>query len=394
MRVAICGPYPLDDEDDAVGDGLMQCVVTLAHGLADIGTATHVISRSTRVANVVSEDRNGVSVTWVPDPFPRADYLVGRRLLQSRLRRVIRRIRPDIVHAHGEAPFIRAALSYEGHHVITLHGLFADQTRAHGLAIPLSLRAAYLLMRRWEREYLPRIKCAIAINAQLGVSVLRANPHARVFRVNNPVASAFFDAAADDPTPSRILFLGQISRRKGLHILLEAFAAIADVIQATELRVIGGSLQDSGYYEELQSQYRHLVDDGRLVFAGPKVHRDIPSELARAAIVCLPSLYEASPLAVLEAMAAGRPVVASRVGDVDELLSGGVGVVVEPGDPRALASALIALLRDASGGREMGRRARASARQRASPNVVAQETQSVYEAILGREDTRAFGAEH
>jgi glycosyltransferase involved in cell wall biosynthesis len=111
---------------------------------------------------------------------------------------------------------------------------------------------------------------------------------------------------------------------------------------------------------------------------------DIPDLLAACDVFALPSLYEGSSLAVLEAMAARRAVIASAIGGTDELIEDGRdGLLVPPGDPEALAAALARLLNDA----ELRARLAANARERVerefSRERMAARVGAAYEELLG-----------
>jgi len=383
VRVVICAPYPFRDEDRASGDGLMQSVVTLAHALPnEADVEVHVLSRAPGAREETTRKVDGVQATWVPDPVPSVDYLLERSLLRRRFARALRDLQPDIVHAHGEPPFIQAALDHVAPHVVTLQGLFAQQTRAHGPAAPLSYRFAYAMLRRWEAGYLPRIQHLIAINAELASAVRSVAPNVTVYAIKNPVEASLFDVVDAESRPT-ILFVGQLSRRKGVHLVLEAFDRLAERYPDVQLRIVGDRLQDPSYAEGLERQYDRYIREGRVVFTGPAKREQVAAELSRCSLLCLPSFYEASPVVVIEAMAAAKPVVATRAGDVDDLLgNGNAGVVVDVGDVVGLTTAIDALLADPTARREMGRRAREAARRRAAPEAIARQTVAVYRQVL------------
>ena len=100
-----------------------------------------------------------------------------------------------------------------------------------------------------------------------------------------------------------------------------------------------------------------------------------------AQLMVMPSHAEGQPLAVLEALAAGVPVVASRVGGLPALLSGGAGVLVPPKNPPALAAALDALLADPTRCRAMGERGRLHVEQHHAREAVAQRLSAIYRDI-------------
>jgi glycosyltransferase involved in cell wall biosynthesis len=113
------------------------------------------------------------------------------------------------------------------------------------------------------------------------------------------------------------------------------------------------------------------------------VRDDVPALLADAACVVLASDYEGCPLSVIEAMAAGVPVVATSVGGVPEVVEDGVtGIVTAPGSADELARGLSALLADGPVGTRMGSAGRATAAERFSRERMAAATEQVYARIV------------
>jgi glycosyltransferase involved in cell wall biosynthesis len=130
--------------------------------------------------------------------------------------------------------------------------------------------------------------------------------------------------------------------------------------------------------EELEARVADAGLGANICFLGEC--SDVPSLLAQADILVRPSLLEGLPLAVLEGMAAGLPVVASRVGGTPELVRDGeTGFLVEPGDPADLAGRICSLLGDTAQRTAMGRRAREVVEQGYDWDDVARRTIKVYE---------------
>ncbi len=140
------------------------------------------------------------------------------------------------------------------------------------------------------------------------------------------------------PKERRILgYVGNLKPEKGPDVLVEALGRLhASGFRDWELALVGsGPLEHS-----LRSRARELGIEERLRFVGRRPHQEVPCWLAACDLLCLPSRREGCPNVVLEALASGRPVVASRVGGVAELLDDRGGVLVPPGDPEALAAGL------------------------------------------------------
>jgi len=136
-----------------------------------------------------------------------------------------------------------------------------------------------------------------------------------------------------------LLAVGNLYPVKGHRVLLAALAILRDRHPGVHVALAGrGELAD-----ELEAQARQEGLAARVHFLG--LRSDIPNLLAGADIFVMPSLSEGLPLALLEAMFAGRPIVATRVGEVPTALGDGdAGLLVVPGDPAALATALDHLL--------------------------------------------------
>ena len=153
-----------------------------------------------------------------------------------------------------------------------------------------------------------------------------------------------------------VLEVARLAEVKGQRTLLAALARL----DATAV-FVGRDLEEGGAYEAvLRAEAERLGVGDRVVFAG---HRDdVPALLAGCDVFCLPSSMEGLPLVVLEAMARGKPVVATAVGGTPELVvEGETGLLVPPGDPEALARALGRVLQD----RDLAARLGGAGRERA-----------------------------
>jgi glycosyltransferase involved in cell wall biosynthesis len=171
-----------------------------------------------------------------------------------------------------------------------------------------------------------------------------------------------------DPSPTRqLLCVGRISPEKGIHVLLDAFELIIREFPDVALTIVGPEwvapredITDLSlpkdvidglalFYQDsylLQLKGKLSADAARKVtFAGLVRHRDIAAFYKKADIYIGPSLYESFGVSIIEAITAGVPVVATRVGAVPEVISEGKsGLIVDSNNPRAIAEAVIKLL--------------------------------------------------
>jgi glycosyltransferase involved in cell wall biosynthesis len=135
------------------------------------------------------------------------------------------------------------------------------------------------------------------------------------------------------PDDQLVLYVGHVTEEKGAFDLVRAFAGNA-ALRRAKLVLVG----DGHGVSACQELARSTGVAAQLVGAQP--HAAIPTWLAACDLLCLPSWNEGMPNVVVEALASGRPVVASDVGGISELLRPGSGEVVTPRDPRALGAAL------------------------------------------------------
>jgi glycosyltransferase involved in cell wall biosynthesis len=174
------------------------------------------------------------------------------------------------------------------------------------------------------------------------------------------------------PVPGRILFLGRLARQKRPDLALRALAQL----ERPDAEVVLAS--DGPDRQALERLAGELGVAGRVRFLGYR--EDVPALLAEAACVLLTSDYEGLPLTVLEAMAAGVPVVATRVGGVEEAL-GDTGVIVDQGDAEAIAAGLARVLGDAEAAARLGERGRARVLERFTRERMVADTVVLYEEL-------------
>jgi glycosyltransferase involved in cell wall biosynthesis len=292
-----------------------------------------------------------------------------------RLRHVIARDRPRVVHAHLPYAAVgsRVAVRSFGHRrprmISTEHntlGRYRAQTRwADRATLPLDDRT--IAVSRSVSASIPRPRRIDVIPNGIDVERLRS----RV--LEQDAARRSLGLPPDAPVVGTI---GGITAKKGHGVLVDAVRRVVARVPDATFVFIGLPIEGDALKRPIAAA--GLTD--RVLIAG---YRENASELLRAFdVFCLPSLHEGLPLSVLEALAAGVPVVATSVGGVPEVVANGGGVLVPPGDPDALATALIELLGDPS------RRARLSTEGSTAAAAfdvreTARRTEALYLEVLG-----------
>ena len=209
------------------------------------------------------------------------------------------------------------------------------------------------------------------------VSIVPCGVDTGAFTPRGPVA-----ARTDRP---RLLVLGRIVERKGHDDAVRALQAVPDA----ELVVVGGPPPGAVDDDPEIRRLRAVADDAgvadRLVFTGSVARADVPAWVRSADVVLAVPWYEPFGITPLEAMACGRPVVATAVGGlVDSVVDGVTGELVPPRDPDALGEVLAALLADDERRAAYGAAGVRRARARYRWSRVVADTESVYRQVLAR----------
>lgn len=189
---------------------------------------------------------------------------------------------------------------------------------------------------------------------------------------NGVDADFFIDAKNNKPELPIILFAGRLVPEKDPMSLIRAFRMVSNVFPDARLEIVGnGPLKD----RLLSYISSHSLESNAELFPGTD---DIRSFYRRSCVLVLPSVQEASPNVIIEAMACGIPVVATCVGGIPELVEHGkTGLLTQPGDHQDLAKAIIALLKDKPKRLQMGISGRENILNKFTIEKVIQQTEKV-----------------
>jgi glycosyltransferase involved in cell wall biosynthesis len=279
----------------------------------------------------------------------------------ARLRRLVAAFRPDLVHAHLPPAELYARLALLGGEtplVITRHN---DERFA-----PI---VGERLLSRWVAARAARVIC-------ISRAVARYTAAARTVVLPYALDPApFADAAPAALGPGPIVgTLARLVPQKGFDVLLEAFARVAPPARL----VIAG---DGPLREAIAARAARPDLAGRVVLLGKR--DDTPALLAAFDVFVLASRWEGFGLVLLEAMAAGRPIVATRISAIPEVVADGeTALLVPPDDPAALAQAVGALLADAPLRAAMAAAGRRRVATHFAPGAMLDATGAVYRSAL------------
>jgi glycosyltransferase involved in cell wall biosynthesis len=243
----------------------------------------------------------------------------------------------DLIHAHFMYPdgvvAARLARRFQIPVVVTEHTSWGRTFDAHAAVKAQVLRA------------LPVVRLVLPVSTSLQRDIVHAVGDLVECRVlPNVVDEATFTpgetAGAWDP--HQLLFVGLIRHVKGLDILVRAFSALAAKRPQLRLLVVGGAFYRS--YQRDEEAVRRLVVqlgvEGRIQFAGQSSPAEVAEAMRRSALLVVPSRRETFSAVTAEAIACGTPVVATRCGGPEEIITPETGCLVQVEDPGDLASGI------------------------------------------------------
>lgn len=374
MRVVMVGDFPRTANE--IGGGVEAVTSYLASALQSLpDIEMHGVTLDRWGGPPRMEIQNSVPVHFVPlssRPSRLSNWQNIRRMSDQ-----IRSLQPDVVHAHIANQYAAAARHSGYPWVLTAHGV------RH---LEMALRPGVLnryrewTVRREEFSLMQAAEYLISISPFI-TDVFAGHLKADVEEIDNPVDEAFFGAKRK-PRAGRVLYVGRLIPRKDILTLLEAFRRVLSAFPDAELRLAGegiSGLEPEGYPAELKRYIDDHAMSDRIRFLGQLDDDELIAEYGASELMVVSSILETAPMVILQAMAAGVPVVSTDVGGIRFLVEDGrSGYVVSAKDAAALGDRMTGVLKDPKLRDSMGQRAREIAEQRLRADKVALRTRDVY----------------
>lgn len=343
-------------------------VAKLSKALADRG---HEITIVTSGKQSVS-NKNGVTVIRVPEKtitlsnYPRK---VKYRVLPQ-LFSILRRIDCDIIHAHDILHFTTdvsttVSLFRKTPLVLTIHGFYPDTSFLYAVTKIYYATIAQIIFKMVEKIICP---------SEYLVRYLHLSESKRVAVIPN--GTEIYHLQKISNSFPRLLAVGRLVPKKGFHIAILAMKEILQKIPNTQLDIVG---PDSyGYGKLLKALATKTNVEGAVNFRGFVCKEELDRYYRNCDLFILPSIDDNFPLTLIDALGYGKPVIATDVGGVSEIiLDRHNGLLVSPNNPHELAEATITLLKD-----EHLRVKLANNKGITSWEMVAQKTEKIYQDVL------------
>lgn len=306
--------------------------------------------------------------------------------LKALIDTVLRGIKPALIHS--QHPILLGDLAAAFAHELQIPLVFTFHTRYEEYAqqyVPIAPELAGMVMEQIVARYLEKCTRIIAPTASIRDFILREyDPSAPVTIVPTPVKLSAYDGLDTGRVQADLglqgaevlLFVGRIAGEKGLDFLLRVFARIVAERPHARLLLVGDGPGES----DLRKMARKLGIDDQVIFCGAVPHNEVPHYAAAADLFVFSSVTETQGLVLIEAMAAGTPVVAVEAPGSKDVLDEGGGLLV-PLREDAFAEVVVDLLRDRRRLEALGRQATRVVRRYTIPTAT-ERLLAVYEAAM------------
>ncbi len=299
----------------------------------------------------------------------------------SKLTRLLKAARPDIIHTHGYFASVigRLAARRAGTPVILthVHSTYWEYRKRH------------IMIERKLSHFTHKIICCSRAVENFVKNTEKITDNKTIVIYNGVDEERF--SPLKSPTSIRTEFgmdeetvvvgtVSSLTPHKGHEYLIQAASLVLGTLPSVKFLIVG----DGPLRQRLEDQAKNLNIHPAVIFTGTR--KDIPEILSLMDVFVLPShTREGLGIAIIEAMAAERPVVATDIGGIPEVVNNSeTGLLVPPGDPKALSKAIIELLQDPSRAKTMGEKGRIRVKEKFTVKKMLSEIENVYQSLVNQ----------
>jgi glycosyltransferase involved in cell wall biosynthesis len=290
------------------------------------------------------------------------------------VRRSLREIQPDIVHAQGTERWCAVSGAFSGHpRVLTIHGNLRSINRVS----PMKPRLYWSLQTWLEIFSIPRFDGVVCITEHTRKNI--SDLARKTWVVPNAVDQSFFDIIRKPVKPIEIIVVAHIQELKNQNFFLEAISPLAEHYDF-RVKFFGRGTKDHAYGRDFFSL---LASRPWASFGGMVGREQLRDVFSRSSLLVLPSLVENCPMSVLEAMAAGVPVIASSVGGVPELICHGqTGLLIDPCSTASILANMERILVNPAFASGLADAAKKVAQEKFHPRSIAEAHINIYRGLV------------
>jgi len=376
MKIAIIGGYPLKCR---IRGGVQTYILNLTKKLAKIeDIELHIITTGNDNGVMITNENITIHIIKrLQLPFADSFFHIFPIIKK------IKEIDPDIVHCQSVfSPYSLATIIVKYKYKVILTVLGIIEQEKHFLWQSKNQTFHRILFSRLEKFIYRHIPNLITPTPYVSGVVQRLtypiNP--KIYLIPIGVDEVYFDIENNEKD-GRLLFVGVLEPRKGVLDLIKAIEKIKR--PTVELHIVG-KIKSQRYFREISNYIQKKDLSGNIFIKGMIDEEALKREYGKCSIFILPSYEESFGIVLLEAMAAGKPVIATRVGGIPYVVDHGkTGYLVEKGDIKELMNRIVDLLQNNDERRKMGKEGRERAKN-FSWNAIAKKTYECYLEVINR----------
>ena len=302
---------------------------------------------------------------------------------------LIKKEKVDIVHSQGARAdfFARMAAKLAG----APNVVSTVPMPVEGFDVSPIRKIVYKIFNRFSERFVDRFMVVSGALEKMMIERHRIEPQ-RVVKIYNGIEKDDFCITDDEIACKRVGFrnnsgfgggipiigvIGRLVWQKGFEYFIEAIPEVLEEFKAARFVLVGGGELEG----ELKLKSKRLKLENKIFFTG--FRHDIKDILASVDIFVMPSLLEGLPVVLLEAMAMGKPIIATDIDGINEVLENGkTGLLIPPKSPEALSEAIVNLLSHRDHAYQMGINARRVVEKRFGVDIMVEKVEEVYEELL------------
>ncbi|NOY76240.1 MAG: glycosyltransferase family 4 protein [Calditrichaeota bacterium] len=380
-KIAIVSPYPLDPAKTT--GGIQAVVQNLVSSLKDDPELEIHVLTIDYDRDIPYKPVENVQVHWLP-----ANKARNRLTLfapeKKWIKQKIDELQPDLVHVHGTDIYGFATRNLGFPTLLTVHGILSKEAKIVEKNLKWRARLLNTVKNKFnhyfENATLRAAKHIIVISPYVEQQI-QDRTAATFYHIDNPVDQRFFELD-NRANPKQFLFVGMIRARKGVLGLAEAVQKLAEKHPDVKLHLVG-KVFEPDYFDLLKKFIFEKHLENNIIYRGRLSDEELFREFENCQAVVMNSIEESSPMVIEQAMAAGKAVVATRVGGIPFLVEHGKsGLLVDYGNRDELAEALDFIYSNPDRAGEMGRYGKKIAEARFRQESIAKNTKDIYLKLI------------